>query len=367
MTVTTLASVMTGARRLEVRELPIPPGDSASGLLFVEAAGVCGSDCGFYSRDLSLRVLGHENVGVIAEIGADAARRWGVSEGDRVALEEYLPCGHCSLCRTSEFRLCHASDPASGPAAIRYGSTPLETAPGLWGGYSQYLYLHPSAVLHRVDATVPAVRASLALPVANGYQWTYLDGGAGPGKAVLVMGPGQQGLACAMVAKHVGADPIIVTGLRRDAARLDMALRLGATATVCVEDEDLRERVRDITNGEMVDLVIDTAFGGDATLSPAVDLLRMRGTLVVPAATSGPLSQFQMRLVTQKYLTVKGVRGHSYESVEWALGTLRDRPDDLNQMCSLEVGLDEVDKAIRATAGELEDTPVIHAVVRPNG
>jgi hypothetical protein len=74
-----------------------------------------------------------------------------------------------------------------------------------------------------------------------------------------------------------------------------------------------------------------------------------------------------MRLVTQKYLTVKGVRGHSYESVEWALGTLRDRPDDLNQMCSLEVGLDEVDKAIRATAGELEDTPVIHAVVRPNG
>jgi threonine dehydrogenase-like Zn-dependent dehydrogenase len=170
--------------------------------------------------------MGHENVGWIYRNGPAASRRWGLREGDRVALEEYLPCSHCNLCRSGEFRLCEETE-ARRPGALRYGTTPVIQEPGLWGGYSQYQYLHPNSVFHRVADDVPAELASMCLPLGNGVQWTYLDGRAGPGKTVLIQGPGQQGLACVIAAKAAGADHVIVSGLARDRERLAIAKALG--------------------------------------------------------------------------------------------------------------------------------------------
>ena len=171
----------------------------------VEAAGVCGSDWKSYQSDGPVRIMGHENIGHVYRIGSVAARRWGLREGDRVALEEYLPCGHCHLCRSGEFRLCEQTE-ARRPGALRYGTTPVAVSPGLWGGYSQYQYLHPDSVFHRVREDVPAELAAMCIPIGNGFQWMYLDGAVGPGKTVLIQGPGQQGLACVIAAKAAGAE-----------------------------------------------------------------------------------------------------------------------------------------------------------------
>ena len=207
------AAVATAPGVTQIQDLPLPAPDPAAGLLKVACTGVCGSDWGYYQNLPGTRgplILGHETVGHVEAIGALAARQWKVREGDLVALEEYLPCGHCEYCRSGEFRLCNATDWRLG--GLRYGATGLAVAPGLWGGFAQQQHLHFNTVFHHVPAGVSARHAALALPLSNGIEWTVLQGKAGPGQTVVIQGPGQQGLACVVAAREAGAERIIVTG-----------------------------------------------------------------------------------------------------------------------------------------------------------
>jgi threonine dehydrogenase-like Zn-dependent dehydrogenase len=357
-----LASVVVGHKASAVREFALPDVPADAGLLRVEAAGVCGSDVGSYDHDSTRRVMGHENVGVIEKVGRAASERWGVSEGDRVALEEYLPCGHCRYCRTTEFRLCFATDPRMA-GSVRYGSTGVDVPPALWGGFSQYLYLHPNSIMHKVPEGVPAEQLALALPLGNGYEWACVLGGAAPDRSVVVIGPGQQGLACVFAAKQAGADPVIALGLGRDTERLRVARVLGADAAFNVETQDPVPTVRELTGGELADVVIDTAAGNATTLRPALAMLRHTGTLVLPTG-SGPVDGFPADAVRKKFLTVRGARGHSYAAVEWSIRTIASGKHPLDQMCTHRFGLAGVDRAIRATGGEL-GPEAIHVTIDP--
>src|SRR4030067_2655048 len=91
------AIVQEGPRRLSRQEFPLPEAGPEDALLRVEACGICGSDYEQYAGALPAPfpvIPGHEPVGVIEEIGEVAARRWGVSRGDRGAVGAVLPGGH---------------------------------------------------------------------------------------------------------------------------------------------------------------------------------------------------------------------------------------------------------------------------------
>jgi threonine dehydrogenase-like Zn-dependent dehydrogenase len=358
-----LAAVAVNARATELREFAIPEIAPDAGLLRIAATGICGSDWGMYlNAKPGPRILGHEMVGIIEKIGDVARQRWGVSEGDRVALEEYLPCGHCEYCRTGEYRSCLETD-AHLPGAIRYGSTPLAVQPALWGGYSQYLYMHPRTVIHRVPACVPDHIAAMALPIGNGFQWAYLDGEAGPGKTVAIQGPGQQGLGCVIAAKSVGADCIIISGLARDERRLAVARELGAHHTVMVDQEDLAEVVRRVTGGRMADIVIDASGGGSEIVNATLPILRKRGRYLI-VARKGPIGGFDLDQVIGKQIRLFGTRGHSFEAVELALKTMAAGTFPLERMSSHVVGLRDIDRALRMVGGESDERSV-HITVAP--
>lgn len=361
------AAVTVGPGATEIRTLTLPEPGTDGGLLQVLATGVCGSDIGYYENLHATRgdfILGHETVGRVAKAGALAARKWGVREGDYVALEEYLPCGFCRHCRDGDFRLCDATDWRLG--GLRYGATGLSVAPGLWGGFSQFQYLHLNTVFHHVPGHVLPRHAALALPLSNGIEWALLQGKAGPGQCVVVQGPGQQGLSCVVAAREAGVAKIIVTGLSTptDEHRLAMARQLGADHTVAIGDRDPLEVVADLTGGEMADLVIDCASGGTESVVSAIQLARKKGRVVLGGQKRQPVPAFNSDLIIAHFLTVLGMRGHSYAAVEMAIDLIARNRHGVQALSSASYGLDQTDHALRTLAG-LGDTGRLHTSIDP--
>ncbi len=359
-----LAAIAVRPRQTELRTLAIPEIAPDAGLMRIDACGICGSDWGMYNNAKpGPRILGHEMVGRVVALGDVARARWGVSEGELIALEEYLPCGHCEYCRSGEFRSCLETD-SRVPGCIRYGSTPIDLAPGLWGGYSQFVYMHPRSVIHKVPAGVEAHIAAMALPIGNGFQWAFLDGGAGPGKTIVIMGPGQQGMGCVIASALAGSPTIIVSGLAKDSGRLEIARRLGATHVVASDEQNLEDEVRRITGGRMADIVVDATGAGPAIVNPTIALLRKRGTMVVSSRKGMPVFGFDIDQIVNKQILLRGTRGHSFEAVELALGVMQSGRFPLELISTHRVGLSDVDRALRMVGGD-DSEPCIHITVEP--
>src|SRR3989449_4809912 len=97
---TVTAAVAVAPLRTELRRLPVPVVGPDDGLLAVDACGLCGTDWDFYTRQrgahLGPLILGHEIVGRVAALGEDAAKRWNITSGDRIAVEEFLHAASAS-------------------------------------------------------------------------------------------------------------------------------------------------------------------------------------------------------------------------------------------------------------------------------
>jgi threonine dehydrogenase-like Zn-dependent dehydrogenase len=342
-----------------MRELPLPEIGSDDGLLQVEACGICGSDYEQYQGALPVRfpvVPGHEPVGRIAEIGDIAAKRWGVKAGDRVCVEAPIPCGRCRECLTGAYRLC------SGHRRFNaYGYVGVDVPPGLWGGYADYLYLDPHAIVHKIDPAIPPEIATLFNPLGAGFRWAVEMPRLAPGDTIVILGPGQRGLASVIAAREAGAGCIIVTGLAADEHKLALARDFGAHHTVNVEAQDPGEVLRDITGGRGADVVVDvTAYSVDA-VNQAVALARRGGTVVL-AGTKGPtpVPDFLVDRLIMKELTLMGALGVDYGNYDRAIRLIESRKYPLERMHTHTLPLDQVERALRILARELPGEDAIH-------
>jgi threonine dehydrogenase-like Zn-dependent dehydrogenase len=362
-----LAAVRTGPGRTELREFPMPEIPEDGALLKMEVAGICGTDVKMYAKPVieAPVIMGHENVGVIAKAGRKFVEIQGVLEGDRVFVEHYVACYRCEWCRIGEYRHCELTDWRTNPDARRYGYTSCEHPYHLWGGFAQYMYLPWNAVLHKVPDNVSDEEAGIVTPLSNGIEWALYDCGVGFMSTVLIQGPGQQGLSQVVACKQAGASVIIVTGTTRDAARLELAKTLGADHVVDVQQEDALERVLELTDGMGVDVVLDcTAGAGTTPILLGIDALKRRaGTLLVQGELAA-FPDFPLKKLTEKAITIKSARGHSYRAVELALAQLASKRFPLELLTTHTFGLADVDTAIRAVGGE-KGNGVIHVSLLP--
>jgi len=367
MAETVLAAVRTAPRTTELREFPLPELPPDGALLRVEVAGICGTDVKMYSKPVIQApvIMGHENVGTIVAAGPEFVERQGLGEGDRVFVEHYVACYRCEWCRAGEYRHCELTDWRTNPDARRYGYTSAENPYHLWGGFAQYMFLPWNAVLHRVPDNVSGAEAGIITPLSNGIEWALYDAGVGFMSTVLIQGPGQQGLSQVVACRQAGASLILVTGTSRDRARLELARTLGADHTIDVQAEDALERVLELTGGRGVDVVLDcTAGAGTTPILLGIDALRRRaGTMVVQGELAA-FPDFPVKKLTEKAITIKSARGHGYRAVELAIAQLASKRFPLDLLTTHEFGLHDVDRAIRAVGGEVEED-VIHVSLLP--
>jgi threonine dehydrogenase-like Zn-dependent dehydrogenase len=360
------AAVQVGPRQIELQEFPRPVVGPDDGLLRVEANGICGSDVETYKGHMSMGgspfVPGHEPMGIIEEVGERAARRWGVQPGDRVALEVIVPCRACQRCLTGRYQSC-------ANRTIGHGVTGIDTAPSLYGGFAEHLYLTPNAILHKIDKTIPAEVAVMFNPLGAGVRWAAHLGEIGLGDTVVVLGAGQRGIASVIAARAAGAGTIITTGLAADEHKLVLAREFGADHTIVVDGDDGRdvvERVREITDGEMADVVLELTPMAAGPVTDALLAARHGGRVVLAGLKGNREIPLRTDLVINRALTVKGAFGVDAPAYAEAISLIESGRFPLEKLHTHTFGLADTALAIETLAGEVPGESAVHVSVHPN-
>ena len=358
---TTLAMVQTAPRKLVAQEPPVPDIGDDTALLRIEACGICGSDYEQFEGALRTpmpAIPGHEPLGVIERIGDAAASRWGVDEGDRVAVETMLSCRFCPPCLSGRYHLCQKRR--------IYSYIPLSDAPGLWGSYAEYMFLDANSIVHKMDPTLPPEIAVMFNPLGAGFRWAVEMPQTGPGDTVLILGPGQRGLASVLACREAGADKIIVTGLEADAKKLELARSFGADHTIDVQNENAKQRVRELTDGHGADIVVDVSSYATEPVAEALDYVVSGGTIVL-AGVKGfkPVDGFISDKIVLKEINIKGAIGVTSSGYSSAIRLLESRKYPVEKMHTHNFGLRDAELAIRTLAREIEGEESVHSCLIP--
>ena len=282
------AIVFNGDETWEMRELRVPDPQPGGAVMRVEATGLCHSDVDHFRGHVHTSwggefpsIAGHEIVGRIERISPEAAQEWGVAEGDRVAVRDIV-VGH------DGYRI--------------YGHDfSVDQGSGLYGGFAEHLELLPGSFVYRLREDRPAAELTVFEPLSCAVTWV---APVKQGDIVVIEGPGHMGMATIVAARAAGASAVIVTGVARDRFRLECARKVGAEHVVDVESEDPVERVREITNGKMADVVVDAASGNPITVNLAMDLVRKGGHVVIAGMKDRPLEKFHSDWIPTRRITL---------------------------------------------------------------
>lgn len=356
--------VFSARDEITLAEQAIPVTGADEVLLRVTRVGICATDlhllAGHIGDPFPL-VPGHEFVGEVAAIGQTASASRGLQVGDHVAVEMLVPCRSCARCREGRYNLCEADDMATGLARGRqYGvNIPRAVAPGLWGGYSEYLHVPAEAVVHRLPDTLPWDEAALVEPLAVAFR-AVQRGRVSAGDTVVIIGPGPVGILAAAAARSAGASRVVMVGTR--ASRLELATRFGADSTVDSRETDAVAAVRE-TLGSLADVVIEIA-GATAAQQQAVTLVR-RGGRVVLAGACGADAAVTFRadddLLTREIDLLPSFL--SAGGFEPAIALLTRAEYPFSELVTHHFALTEVERAFALIAGREEN--VLKAVLDP--
>ena len=228
------------------------------------------------------------------------------------------------------------------------------------------MYLHPNSIVHRMDSTLPPETAVIFNPLGAGFRWSVEIPETGVGDTIVILGPGQRGLASVIACREAGAGMIIVTGLAADSRKLEVARLYGADFTIDVDNEDAVRRVKEITEGRGADTVVDVSSYATQPVVDALSMVRPGGTIVL-AGVKGfkPVDQFVSDLIVMKEITIKGAFGVTSSGYDNAIRLIESGRIDFSLMHTHDFPLADAALAIRTLAREIEGDESIHSCLIP--
>lgn len=229
--------------------------------------------------------LGSDAAGVIDHVCEQVE---GFSVGDEVVINPGLRCGQCEFCRRGQQSQC-----------VHYSLLGLGRA----GTFAEKVTVPAYAVYHKPARLSWAEAAALPLAYLTAWRMVMTVGRLCAGETVLIHGiGGGVALAALQWVKLAGARAI-VTSSSDD--KLTRAGELGADETInYTEVDDLPKRVRHLTDGRGVDLVIDTV--GAATIGPGIASVRRGGRMVLCGVTSGAQAEVNLQAVYWNHVQILG-------------------------------------------------------------
>ena len=276
------ALVYHGPGQKAWEEVPDPTIRSATDVIVqVDTTTICGTDLHILKGDVPAvsegRILGHEGVGTIVEVGSAVSR---LAVGDRVIISCVSSCGSCSYCQ--ERLPAHCLNPEGAPGVgwilgHLIDGTQAEYVRTPFGENS--LHKLPEGVSDEAGLTLSDI-----LPTA--FEIGVRNGRVEPGDVVAVVGAGPVGLAAVMTASLYGASRIIALDL--DDNRLELAKQFGATDAVNNGQDGWHEKVLGMTDGLGVDTAIE-AVGVPASFDASVSLIRPGGTVANVGVHGAPV------------------------------------------------------------------------------
>ena len=347
---TAKAAVLTGINQpFEVREYKLTPPPEGMARIKLIASGICGTDVHIHRGKIPVSlpaIIGHEFVGQVEELSESDSRQYGILKGDNVIVDIACPCGECLLCRSGDDANCiHMG--------VTNGGDP-EVAPHLYGGYAEYNYSPVRNLIKipgELDPKMTDVFACAGPTALHAFHLAeqancYVEKAA----VAVVQGLGPVGFFALLYLKSLGIRHILAITGRENPVREAMALKLGATQVYSIEKAGLDtivHNVRELNAGIGADVVFE-ASGNPQAVAQGMDMLRNRGTYLIPGqySNSGKV-EISPQMITFNALHIIGSSQYSVSDVENYLCFLKMNPQIHGDILSLskEYSVEDINKA----------------------
>lgn len=295
-------------------------------LIKIRKTAICGTDMHIYNWDEWSQqtipvpmVVGHEYVGEVVGMGQEVR---GFEIGDRVSGEGHITCGHCRNCRAGRRHLCRNT---TGVGVNRPGA------------FAEYLVI-PAFNAFKIPDNISDELASIFDPFGNAVH-TALSFDL-VGEDVLITGAGPIGAMAAAVARHVGARHVVITDI--NPYRLELAKKMGATRTVDVSKEDLKDVMTEIGMSEGFDVGLEMS-GVPSAFRDMLDKMNNGGKVAMLGIPPSDVA-IDWNQVIFKGLVVKGIYGREMFETWYKMASLLQSGLDLSPVITHQFDIDDFQK-----------------------
>lgn len=314
-----------GYDQMEFIDLAVPEATDDKVLIKVAYTGICGSDIhtfkGEYKNPTTPVVLGHEFSGQVVAVGDKVQK---VKLGDRVTSETtFTVCNECDYCKEKQYNLC----------PHRKGIGTQQN-----GSMANYVLAREESI-HLLPDGLSYEGAAMSEPLACCVHAMYQKSRLELQDKIIIMGPGPIGLFLLQIAKDIGAF-VIMTGITKDAHRLELAKKMGADVIVDTMKEDLAKVVEEVTDGYGVDKVYD-ASGALPAVNASLPLMRKQGIFVQVGLFRDKMNELDLETIIQREIEYVGSRSQNPYDWPIAIHLLAKGAINIDEMITKKYPLEE--------------------------